>query len=264
MPPAALLKMILLVAAEAFGIYCLSRILFVWVLQAVATRSHGGGWFVKLLRLPGNLVHELSHALGYLLSGFRVKKLVPCVLDPDGRGLCQPGARWHELASPWFATGVAAVMPLLLGPVFLRGAAILLNFPLARIPASGPQGVGALLWQVLRQTLLSLDGHDWRTYLFLYLGFSVGAEMAPSDIDFRRSIAPLAVTALVVGSLSAWLGYLHPESPVWAWYSAHLFAALNWLFSLLAFAFLATALVTGITVLPALAWRGFRRAVLKR
>jgi hypothetical protein len=264
MPPAALLKMILLVAAQAFLIYCLSRILFVWVLQSVAMRSHGGGWFVKLLRLPGNLVHELSHALGYLLSGFRVKRLLPCVLDPDGRGLCQPGERWHELATMWLATGLAAIMPLLVGPVFLRGAAVLLSFPLAHMAAGGPQGVGALVCDVLRQTFFSLNGHDWRTYVFLYLGFSVGAEMAPSDIDFRRSLLPLAVTAVLMGGASAWLGYLHPESQAWAWYSTHLFSALNWLFSLLAFAILATALVAAITLLPALLWRGFRKLVFKR
>jgi hypothetical protein len=264
MPPEALLKMILVVVAEAFGIYCLSRILFVWVLQAVAVRAHGGGWVVKLLRLPGNLVHELGHALGYLLCGFRVKTLVPCVLDPAGRGLCQPGERWHELASPWLATGVAAIMPLLMGPLFLRGAAILLNFPLARVSSTGPEGVGMLIYEVLRQTLLNLNGHDWRTWVFLYLGFSVGAEMAPSDIDFKRSLAPLAATAAVFGGFSAWLGYLHPHSAAWAWYSTHLFGALNWLFSLLAFAFLATALVAAITLIPALAWRALRRALLRR
>ena len=71
-----LVPQVLMVAAQAFLLYCLSRLLFVWVLRALANDGHGGGALVKLLRLPGNAVHELSHCIGYLVCGYRVKHLV--------------------------------------------------------------------------------------------------------------------------------------------------------------------------------------------
>jgi hypothetical protein len=37
--------------------------------------------------------------------------------------------------------------------------------------------------------LLEIDYHSWRTWAFLYLALSIGAELAPSDIDLRAKPA---------------------------------------------------------------------------
>lgn len=255
----ALVQQILLVAAQALLLYCLSRILFVWALQALATGGHGGGPLVKLLRLPGNALHELSHAIGYLVCGYRVKRLVLCIADPAGRGSCAPGRPWLPLAPPWLATGVAAVMPLLVGTAALYGLACLLQIPLSIGESAEDEPRLLALWDSVRITLQSLDYHDWRTYVFLYGAFSIGAELAPSDNDLRRSVGPLAVLAAAVALVGWYLGALHPASQAWAWFSRTLSGVLDAVAALLALGLLAVGLVTVVVLLPALAWRALRK-----
>jgi hypothetical protein len=260
MRPAVLTEMVLIVTAEVLILYCLSRILFVLGLQSVAGRGRGGGWWVRWLRLPGNFVHELSHALGYVLFGFRVKRFEVTVTDPKGRGLCQPGKPWSPLASPWLATAAAALAPMLVGVLFLDGLAVLLGIDIVRAGNGLEAGALGFLVGTVRKTLLALDRDSWRTYLFLYLGFSIGAEMAPSDTDFRRSLVPVALVSLLVVGITLYLGLGHPSSPAWEWYSTVTVQALRWLFSVLALAVVATAIVAALVFLPGLVWRLLRRS----
>lgn len=255
----ALVQQILLVAAEALLLYCLSRILFVWALQALATSGHGGGPLVKLLRLPGNALHELSHAIGYLVCGYRVKRLVLCIVDPAGRGSCAPGRPWLPLAPPWLATGVAAMMPLFVGTAALYGLARLLGVPLGMGDSAADEPRLLALWDGVRITLQSLDYRDWRTYAFFYAAFSIGAELAPSDNDVRRSVGPLAVVAASVAVAGWYLGALHPDSRAWAWFSQALSGLLDAVAALLALGLLAVGLVAAVVLLPALAWRALRK-----
>ena len=50
-----------------------SRVLFAWVLQSAWGAARWRRVVVGILRGPGNLLHETSHAVGYLLAGYRVR-----------------------------------------------------------------------------------------------------------------------------------------------------------------------------------------------
>ena len=257
----ALLQKVAVVAAEVAVLYGLSRMLFFWVLQATAARKRGGGRLIKLLRLPGNLVHEIGHATGYLLFGYRVKRLVPCTRDPAGMGICTPGKAWSPLAVPWVATGAAAVFPLVFGTLVLRGLVVVMDIPFIN-GVSGPEQPAVLyLWDSVRETLIALGGHDWRKYLFLYFGFSIGAELAPSSTDVRRGLIPLLAIAGMLAALTLWLGSVHADAPIWAWYSQCVAAALAWLSPLFVFGVIATALVAVVTVPGAILLRALRRVL---
>jgi len=259
MPPIALTQKVLIVALEAVFLYALSRILFVWVLQALVMRQEGGGWIVRCLRLPGNVVHELSHAAGYLVCGYTIKHLSFCTNDPRGRGRCRPGDPWSPVHFPWLATAAAAVFPLIMGAAALRLVAHFLGIQFFEGYRVDGEGVTLRVVDSVWATLRGLDYHDWRTYLFLLLGFSIGAELAPSETDLRRSVVPLlGLAAGVIGAL-LYLGYRAPDSSLWLWYSHSLAAGLAWLSSLLGFGVLATMLIAAVTVLPALAFRALRR-----
>lgn len=260
---AVLAQQTALVAGEAVLLYCLSRILFVWALEAAVMGGHGGGWVVKLLRTPGNMVHEVSHAAGYLIFGFRVKALVPAISDPQGRGLCRPGKAWSPLAFPWLATAAAALMPLLVGALVLRGLASCLQIPFTSGPGADG-GPGPFLLGSLKATLWQLHYHDWRTWAFLLLCFSVSAELAPSDTDLRRGVP--AIVALSVGLLAAalLLGGLRPHSPAWLWFRAVSSSGLHWLAGVWAFGLLATGVAAVFALPAAVVFRRLRRALRAR
>ncbi len=243
---------------QVVTLYSLSRILFVWVLQAVATRGRAGGWLVNLCRLPGNLIHEVGHAIGYRLSGYRVKSIVSCMHDERGRGRCVPGEAWSPIALPWVATATASVFPLVFGTVVLWGWANALGISLDT-SASHDEGALLYFWDTVRDTLLGLDVHSWRTWAFLYLAFSIGAELAPSDADLRRGLFPLLLLAGLVAVAGLWFGTNHPETAAWSFLYRAIVGALTWLSPLLTFGIMTTGLVAVVTVIPAMALRGLRR-----
>jgi len=245
-----LIQRTLIAAAEAAALYIVSRLLFVWVLQSVATRRTGGGPMLKFLRLPGNAVHELSHAIGYLLGGYKVKQCQLCIFDKQGRGSCIPGRPWSPIVLPWLATGLAAILPLVGGVVALRLCSSLLGIHLEP-PAAVSRDLAEALTGSLVAALHSLDPGDWRTYVFVYLGFSIGSELAPSTVDLRHSLPALLVTSLVLVLTIAAFSRLPGSSPARISFEHHYAAALTSAASLLQFGLLATGLVAVITFLPA-------------
>ncbi len=254
-----LLRQTAILLAEAVVLYMLSRLLFVWVLQAVASRNPraAGGRLVQAVRLPGNFIHELSHAVGYLLCGYSVRRVVPCIFDPRGRGYCQPGRPWSPLTVPWLATGVAAIAPLVVGSLVLRGAAQMLDIELHA--ATAQAGVGDLLVTNIWANLQSLDLHTWQTYLFLYLAFSIGSELSPSRVDLQRSIPALVALGGALVAVFVALQRVPPEALVYQLITREMGGALTSLQALLNFGILTTALVAAVMIVPALLIRAVRR-----
>lgn len=259
MSVSALLEDLAGFALQVIALYSLSRILFVWVLQATVTRGQKGGWIINALRLPGNAIHELGHAIGYRLCGYRVKEVVSCLGDPEGRGKCVPGEAWCPLALPWLATAAAAVFPLLFGTVTLWGLAWALGIPWRPEGVSAQEGPLLYLWDSVRETVWGLEYGSWRTWLFLYLAFSIGAELAPSQADLRQGLEPLLVLAAIVGLLGLWMGLAHPEALMWKLLYQGTDRALELLAPLLTFGIITTGSAAVLLVPPALALRAIRR-----
>lgn len=242
-----LIRRVMLVAGEAAFLFIASRLVFDRVLRATWGRAPVRRLLVGILRAPGNLLHEASHALGYYVSGYRVARLVPFLVDPEGRGYCRAGRPWAPWAVPWIATGLAAIMPLATGAVALWGLSRVLGVP---------QDPDALTmsadWRRLVDILLGLDYHSLRTWAFLYLALSIGAELAPSDIDLKASLPALAVVAAVlvgvivaVAEIDQLAHFRHAVDVYAGW-------ALSWASSILDFGIMALALV-GIPAMI-LAW----------
>ncbi|MBD3293520.1 MAG: hypothetical protein GF393_11390 [Armatimonadia bacterium] len=234
-------------AGEAAFLFVASRLVFDRVLRATWGRARVRQFFVGILRAPGNILHEASHALGYLVGGYRVSRLVPFFVDPEGRGYCRAGRRWAPWGVPWIATGLAAIMPLIVGAVALWASSRLLGVP------QDPDALAMTAdWRHLVEILLGLDYEAWQTWAFLYLALSIGAELAPSDIDLKASLPALAAAAgltmvaiVAVSELEALAQFRRPLDVYAGW-------ALSWAASILDFGIMALALV-GIPAMI-LAW----------
>lgn len=249
-----LIRRVILVAAEAALLYVASRLIFEWVLRAAWGRAPARRLLVGILRAPGNLLHEASHALGYLLAGYRVRRCVPFFIDPEGRGYCRPGTPWVAWAPPWLATGAAAIMPLIAGAAALYWIAIWLGMHTWMSALAT-----ARTWAAASELLGQLDFRAWQTWAFLYLALSIGAELAPSEIDLRRSLPALAVGALVVIAVIVAVSGIEPLARFRQDLDVGLGWWLSWASSILDFGIVAIVVVG----LPAavLAWplRGRKR-----
>ena len=251
MSPEQMLLKLALVAAEGLLLFVLSRALFVWVLQALASRDQRarGGWWVQVLRLPGNFTHEVSHALAFLICGYTIHKLVLCLWDKQGAGVCQPGRAWSPMALPWLATGLAAMAPLFTGALALFAVARLLHIPLeAQVSLHDP---GHTVLRSLYATLVHLDFGAWQTWLFLYLAFSLGAELAPSRTDLVLGIPALLATGAGTALFLLATYQLQPHAPFRVAVLGGLAGGLTELGHLLGFALVTTAIATAITFVPA-------------
>jgi hypothetical protein len=165
-----------------------------------------------LLAFVGVPVHELSHAVAFLLTGAGVQRLVlfaPRGLPEYGgaTGVTIPArqptvvSRLVASIAPFFGCSLAAWLVLrLLLPGFTAAdvaAPIVVN-------SSEAAGSGQVIGQVLGAYPANLIGAfarlQWnhlQTYLALYLGASLGMGAAPSREDFRHFF-PALLGLLVV------------------------------------------------------------------
>lgn len=147
----------------------------------------GGGTAQHLLRLPGNLVHELAHAVMMLLTGYTVSDLKVSLFDPAGRGHVASGPPWTRFARPWLTNLVSPVAPAFVGLGVLAGLHVWSGAPAlpTSLEALGPVA-GLIPWT------------RWQLWVALPLAFSVAAEMSPSDVDFRIWRAPASVAGVLI------------------------------------------------------------------
>jgi len=233
-----LIRRVMLVAGEAVFLYVASRLVFERVLRATWGRAPARRWLVGFLRLPGNILHESSHALGYYLAGYTVRRVVFFFVDEEGRGYCRPGRPWSPIALPWLATGLAALMPLVTGAVGLWAASLLLGVP------GDPSDVTMTTdWRRLADVLTGLDYRAWHTWAFLYLALSIGAELAPSEIDLPKSVPAVIAAAVLVVLAILGVSELHADSTLRAQFDVYFSAALSWTSAVLDFGIMALVLV---------------------
>jgi len=233
-----LIRRVMLVAGEAVFLYVASRMVFEWVLRATWGRAPVRRWLVGFLRLPGNFLHETSHALGYYVGGFTVRRLVFFFVDEEGRGYCQPGRAWSPIALPWLATGLAALMPLATGAVALWALSLLLG-----VPGDPADLVMTTDWRRLADVLTGLDYRAWNTWVFLYLALSIGAELAPSEIDLPKSVPAIIVAAVVVVLVILGVSELPADSALRERFDLWFSAGLSWTSAILDFGIMALVLV---------------------
>lgn len=252
MPPSELLSKLAFVAAQGMVLFLLSRGLFAWALEALASSGsvRGGGWLVRVVRLPGNLVHEISHAVGFLVCGYRVRRIIPCIFDKNGTGACQPGEKWLPIALPWLAAGVAALAPLLVGAMVLYGTARFLNIPLGNVTVAADDPARSML-RALYGGLTALDYRLPATWLFLYLAFTIGAELAPSSTDVALGIPTLLALGALTAAVVLGAYQLPAEAPLREAVVREVGRALAWLSRIFGFAIVTTAAAVVITFLPA-------------
>ena len=253
--PMHLYSALLPVLVEALLLFVLSRILFTEVISSFADRRGKGLW-LGLLRLPGNLVHELSHALGFLVCGYRVKRLLLCIFDRNGRGSCTPGKPWSPFTFPQLAVGLSALMPLLIGSLILVLIARWLGV-IHAVPAE-PAQLLPTAWDRALALIHHLDWRQWQTWLFLYFALSIGAELSPSSTDLRYGLPTILVLAV-----SVWLTFfaLHHAHNLGGYEQAALDFTINALTragAVLGFALILTTAATLLTILPGLAIRALR------
>lgn len=129
------------------------------------------GQTYRYLVAPGVVVHEYSHAVACVLAGAKIRQIK--VFEPTG------GQVVHEEPRLPFGQGLISVAPIF-------GAAVTVY----------------LLAQLLVPTFLR-DGElaisSWQFYLFVYLGATIAATMAPSTTDLKAGAASYVVFCIMVG-----------------------------------------------------------------
>ena len=124
------------VLAQTALLYAVSRrLLLGYVLGTLASRLTGprGRRLIALIRLPGNLVHELSHAAAYLATGYRIRRFATCWRDPEGRGFVETGPPWSAFHWAPLSAALSCAAPLVVGAVVLRGLGLALGLELPEV-----------------------------------------------------------------------------------------------------------------------------------
>ncbi len=187
-------------------LYAVSRAL--WTFTG---RTFGRGLWTALA-LVGVPIHELSHAIAFIVTGAGVHRIVlfaPRGLPEYGgaTGVVVPArnpsafSRLVSSVAPFFGCSLAAwlALALLLPGFVLRPAALTLSLADIEAGGLGRAALGMLgaytntLWVGLTQ----LQWADWRTYLAVYVGASLGMGAAPSAEDFKLFF-PVLVGLLVI------------------------------------------------------------------
>jgi hypothetical protein len=235
------------------AVYFLSRILLAYGVLPLASVFSLSGFNTSLLYLlvfPGTVIHELSHYLACILTGVRVKEVR--LFSPQKDGTL--GWIKSEQADPLRRT-IIALAPFVGGSLAIY---VLVLFglpeskidPLAVAPSDLIEGF-RLCFASITTALRYTDLRHWTSWLVLYVLFSLGYAVAPSQQD----LAPLAAYGalaiiLVVGASAAdqHYGWGLAQSSLlnnMAVFLAGIFERLN---SLLLFAATVVALATVIIV----------------
>jgi len=149
------------------------------------------------LAAPGIALHELSHALGCVLTGAKVLKIT--LFREDGSGEVR-----HTAPRLKYAGEVIISLAPLAGctaAFWLLGWALhgTMNFYYVTSKGVTPDTftylgqLAGLVFEDLSLALTSAVWSDWRTYVFLYFSMCISIAMAPSKQDLKNCAVGLLV-----------------------------------------------------------------------
>jgi hypothetical protein len=252
MTPGSLVAGLAIVLVQTMLLFWLSRrLLLGYVLRTLAARhsSKRGRRLIGLLRLPGNLLHEVSHAAAYLVSGYRIRRFATCLSDPDGRGYVETGRPWSPLHFGPLSAALSCAAPIVVGALAIHalGTALRVPLPAMDVTSEGVQPVATRTLTDLFRFVTHLNWAAWQTYVFWYLAFTIGAELAPSGSDLRQGFVMLCVLVLlfVLALFAVPHMELRPER------AAAILGGVQWLLSTLSTALFAGLIGCGLVGLVA-------------
>ncbi len=187
--------------ASLLCLYFLSSLAFQHLLGGIATSLPRASLAQKaflVLRAPGNIVHESSHALATLLSGYRVAELRFCFQDPQGRGWCRPGRPFAPWAHPLLVRLLSGLAPLAAGTAVIGLLARWTGVPIPDLTSL--EGPDQLVTR-LAEAVSYLSYREPFTWVFLVGSLFLAAEAHPSGTDLKLASLPLLLLFVVYGSL---------------------------------------------------------------
>jgi hypothetical protein len=188
-------------------------------LQNDLVMRHLGRRVYMLLMWPGVCVHELSHALGCLLTRTRIVEVNLFGPRQQGR-LLVLGYVAHEEARHDWQQVLIGVAPFFGGTAVLY-ALVWVAFPGAASLLGSMASLNLDLtqyWRWISDFAQQLGGASfgWWQALVAYLLFSVAAHLAPSSKDLAGAGLPLLLVALGISLPLALLGLLWPPGFLWS------------------------------------------------
>ena len=152
--------------------------------------------FYYLVRVPGVVVHELSHILGCLIMGAKVKNVV--LFSKEGGSVT-----YSRPKIPLLGDVVINTAPLICIPLILAGCTWVFSQYLGCVFPVLPQGIGSTADLVSLGTgilgiftgNLVVMFNPW-FLLYLYLTLSLVLSVAPSDQDISNAAIGIGIIAL--------------------------------------------------------------------
>ncbi len=160
-------------------------------------------FFYYVIRAPGVIVHELSHVLGCLLMGAKIKNIV--FFSEKGGSVT-----YSAPAVPYFGDVVIISAPIFFIPLVLAGCTWFFSqylgcvFP-SLIPDIGTTDtffslVAGIVSMFTRNLIVTFNA--W-FLLYLYLTLTLVLSIAPSDQDAKNAAIGIGIIALI-GILILW------------------------------------------------------------
>lgn len=166
-----------------------------------------------LFAFIGVPIHELSHALAFLLTGAGVSKMV--LFAP--KGLPEYGGA-TGVVIPKHNPSIPSLMVASIAPLFGCTLLAWLVLTLLLPDSVGAQGLTILDVQNLNEinlmqtivttfsayltsmfdTLVSIDWGNWRTYIAFFIAASLGMGAAPSNADLKYFFPAVAFTLVIL------------------------------------------------------------------
>jgi hypothetical protein len=212
-----LLQLAAAATVEAAGLVLVSRLLFLAGFTLMGNPPASRGRLLwHLFRLPGNLIHELSHALVLCIVGYRVVCVRLSILDKHGRGEVLAQGRWHRLIPAILGWPAASIAPIVGGIAAIVVLTRVLGVPLPQSPYQATT-LGEELVARWAAVLRNVNLASWQGWLFVLLVLSIGAELAPSDRDLRAGLPSLLIVGSVLCLLAAVCYLALPDAVARQW-----------------------------------------------
>jgi hypothetical protein len=169
-------------------------------------------FFYSLLRAPGVIIHELSHVLGCLISGAKVKKVI--YFSNEGGSVTYSSPK-----IPYIGDLVINIAPLFCLPLILAGSTWIFSEYLGCIFPPIPFGVHSMdeLFGIFTGVLgmftsnLIIRFNPW-FIVYLYLNLTLVLSVAPSYQDIKNAAVGIGIISLlgmvIIWSSNPVAGYL--------------------------------------------------------